>query len=159
MTVFTRGFLAWVLIDGVVSLGFVRDSRGAEPLKLHPENPHYVVFRGKPTVLVASTEHYGAVLNRAFDFRPYLDELKAAGLNYTRAFSGVYSEPWGEPFNTLNPPGGRLLAPWARGATPGYGDGGNRFDLDRWDDAYFKRLRDFIIEAGRRGVVVELTLF
>ena len=62
-------------------VGLRRRLAGAEPLKLHPENPHYVVFRGKPTVLVASTEHYGAVLNRDFDFRPYLDELKAAGLN------------------------------------------------------------------------------
>src|SRR5262245_852344 len=159
MTVFARGILAWVLLGGVMSPGFVRDSRGAEPLKLHPENPHYVVFRGKPTVLGASTEHYGAVLNRDFDFRPYLDELKAAGLNYTRIISGVYSEPWGEPFNTLNPPRGRLLTPWARSTTPGFADGGNKFDLDWWDDSYFQRLREFIDKAGKRGVVVELTLF
>ena len=33
-------------------------------LQLHPENPHYFLFRGKPTVLVASGEHYGAVLNQ-----------------------------------------------------------------------------------------------
>jgi hypothetical protein len=148
-----------VLLGGLLSPGFVAPSRGAEPLQLHPENPHFIVFRGKPTVLVASTEHYGAVLNRDFDFRPYLDELREAGLNYTRIFSGVYSEPWGEPFNTLNPPSGRLLTPWARSVTRGYADGGNKFDLEKWDDAYFKRLRDFITEAGRHGVVVELTLF
>ena len=159
MTLDARANLTAALLGGLLSSGFVAPSRGAEPLKLHPENPHYVVFRGKPTVLVASTEHYGAVLNRDFDFRPYLDELKAAGLNYTRIFSGVYSEPWGEPFNTLNPPKGRLLTPWARSATPGYADGGNKFDLEKWDDPYFKRLREFITEAGRRGVVVELTLF
>jgi hypothetical protein len=159
MTLSTRAIISVVVLGVLLSSGFAPVSRGAEPLKLHPENPHYVVFRGKPTVLVASTEHYGAVLNRDFDFRPYLDELKAAGLNYTRIFSGVYSEGWGGPFNTLNPPGGRLLAPWARGATPGYADGGNRFDLETWDDAYFRRLREFIVEAGRRGVVVELTLF
>ena len=29
------------------------------PLALHPENPHYFLFRGKPTVLVTSGEHYG----------------------------------------------------------------------------------------------------
>jgi hypothetical protein len=28
------------------------------PLALHPENPRYL-FRGKPTVLVTSGEHYG----------------------------------------------------------------------------------------------------
>ncbi len=39
------------------------------PLSLHPENPHYFLFRGKPTVLIGSTEHYGAVLNKDFDYK------------------------------------------------------------------------------------------
>ncbi len=130
-----------------------------QPIRLHPENPHYFLWRGKPTVLVASTEHYGAVLNADFDYRRYLDELKGKGLNYTRLFSGVYCEPWGEPFNTLNPPQGRYLTPWARSDTPGYADGGNKFDLSRWDDVYFSRLRDFLQEARQRGVITELTLF
>ena len=38
-----------------------------EPISLHPDNPHYLLFRGKPTVLITSTEHYGAVLNGDFD--------------------------------------------------------------------------------------------
>ncbi len=44
----------------------------AEPIRLHPDNPHYFLFRGKPTVLVTSGEHYGAVLNAEFDFAVYL---------------------------------------------------------------------------------------
>jgi hypothetical protein len=35
----------------------------ASPLALHPENPHYFLFRGKPTVLITSGEHLGAVIN------------------------------------------------------------------------------------------------
>jgi hypothetical protein len=34
-----------------------------------------------------------------------------------------------------------------------------KFDLARWDDAYFRRLRDFMAEAQRRAIVVELNLF
>jgi hypothetical protein len=34
-----------------------------------------------------------------------------------------------------------------------------RFDLDRWDDSYFLRLKRFLAEASRRGIVVELVLF
>ena len=49
-----------------------------KPLSLHPDNPHYFLFRGKPTILLTSGEHYGAVLNADFDYLPYLDELKAA---------------------------------------------------------------------------------
>ena len=63
--------------------------RAAQPIALHPQNPHYFVFRGKPTVLITSGEHYGAVLNLDFDFVRYLDELKTRGLNLTRTFSGV----------------------------------------------------------------------
>src|SRR5262245_29626948 len=44
----------------------------AEPLRLHPDNPHYFLFRGKPTVLITSGEHYGAVLNLDFDYVAYL---------------------------------------------------------------------------------------
>ncbi|HYN01887.1 MAG TPA: hypothetical protein VE359_05550, partial [Vicinamibacteria bacterium] len=40
-------------------------------LALHPENPSYLSFRGKATVLVGSGEHYGAVVNLDFDTRRY----------------------------------------------------------------------------------------
>ena len=63
-----------------------------EPVSLHPANPHYLIFRGKPTVLISSTEHYGAVLNGDFDAISYLDELHNQGLNFTRTFSGTYRE-------------------------------------------------------------------
>ncbi len=42
---------------------------------------------------------------------------------------------------------------------PGYADGGNKFDLNRWDAAYFQRLKDFVGQAGARGIVVELAIF
>ncbi len=64
----------------------------AEPIRLHPDNPHYFLFRGKPTVLIGSTEHYGAVLNLDFGFLTYLNALKAAGLNLTRTVNGNYLE-------------------------------------------------------------------
>ena len=60
------------------------------PIVLHPSNPHYFLWRGKPTVLITSGEHYGAVLNKAFDYRKYLDTLASYGFNLTRTFSGAY---------------------------------------------------------------------
>ncbi len=134
----------------------------AEPLALHPDNPHYFLFRGKPTILITSAEHYGAVLNLDFDYEPYLDELKANKLNLTRTFTGAYVEPQGAfniAENTLAPAPGRFIAPWARTATPGSADIGNKFDLAQWNEAYFKRLKDFLTQARKRGVVVELNLF
>jgi hypothetical protein len=109
---------------------------------LHPENPRYFLFRGKPTVLVTSAEHYGAVLNLDFNYRKYLSTLQSYGFNYTRIFTGVYWEVPGDfriTSNTLAPAPGRAVWPF--------------------DDAYLPRLRDFVAEAGRRGIVVEVTLF
>lgn len=129
-----------------------------EPLKLHPENGHYFEFRGKPAVLVTSGEHYGAVLNRDFDYVKYLDTLAADGLNLTRTFSGCYVEDpsaFNIARNTLAPKPDRFLCPWARTGEPG----DYKFDLTRWDEAYFARLKDFVSEASKRGVVVEMNLF
>jgi len=133
-----------------------------EPLSVHPENPHYFLWRGGAAVLVTSGEHYGAVLNADVDVIRYLDELQRCGFNLTRTFSGVYREVEGSfkiERNPLAPASGRHLCPWARSDQPGAADGGNTFDLSRWDEAYFARLKDFVAQAGRRGIVVELVLF
>ncbi|HZW66095.1 MAG TPA: cellulase family glycosylhydrolase [Hanamia sp.] len=134
----------------------------AKPVSLDPENPHYFLYKNKPTVLITSGEHYGAVLNTDFDYTIYLDELQSKGLNLTRTFSGSYVEPpnaFNISKNTLAPKPGKFLCPWKRSTVPGYEGGGNKFDLSQWDQAYFKRLKDFVATARSRGVIVEFTLF
>jgi hypothetical protein len=136
---------------------------GAQPLRLHPQNPHYFQFNGKTLALVTSAEHYGAVLNGDFDYRKYLATLAADGMNYTRIFAGSYREVPSKSFgilrNTLAPEAGRYIAPWAQSSTPGYAAGGNKFDLDQWNPAFFDRLRDFLTEAAKHRIIVEVTLF
>jgi hypothetical protein len=102
------------------------------------------------------------VLNLDFDFDRYLAALAADGLNHTRTFSGTYREvpsSFGITDNTLAPKPGRFACPWARSDVPGDFDGGAKFDLGRWDPAYFERLRRFMAAAQRHGVVVEMNLF
>ncbi|MCS7236914.1 MAG: hypothetical protein NZ899_01435 [Thermoguttaceae bacterium] len=133
-----------------------------QPLAQHPENPRYFLWRGRPTILIGSGEHYGALLNTAFDFERYFAALEKDGLNHTRTFSGTYREvpgSFGITDNTLAPAPGYYLAPWARSDEPGYYDGGNKFDLTKFDPRYFERLRRFMACAGRHGVVVEFNLF
>jgi hypothetical protein len=132
------------------------------PIRQHPDNPHYLLFRGKATVLIGSGEHYGALLNRDFDYAKYLPAIQSMGFNLTRTFSGVYCEGVGDfgfKNNTLAPAKDKLICPWARSDQAGYANGGNKFDLTKWDEAYFRRLREFLTEASKRGVVVELVLF
>ncbi|MGH2950234.1 MAG: hypothetical protein ACRDPC_28880, partial [Solirubrobacteraceae bacterium] len=75
-----RGVLvAIAAVTAVVGLSAAPAAAGADPraerpgavVRLHPDNPHYFEFRGRPTVLVSSAEHYGAVLNPDFDYERY----------------------------------------------------------------------------------------
>jgi hypothetical protein len=135
-----------------------------KPLSVHPGYPTYFMYQGKPVLLVGSGEHYGAVLNPDFDYTTYFKTLKNDGLNYTRIFTGQYAESYdsgtfGIPKNTLGPAKGKLLTPYQRSQEPGYVFGGNKFDLDRWDEAYWTRLRDVVATAKAHDVIVEVTLF
>lgn len=140
-------------LAALLACQFATAQEATKPLALHPDNPHYFQFRGKPAVLIGSTEHYGAVMNLDFDYVPYLDELARNGLNQTRTFSGTYREvpnSFGITDNTLSPT--HYIGPWSS-------PDGKKFDLTQYDAKYFDRLKDFVTQAGERGVVVEYVLF
>jgi hypothetical protein len=154
--------LVGILVASPPTPSMFASDPAAAALALSTENPRYLAIDGKPILLVTSAEHYGAVLNLDFDYVKYLDTLARDGLNLTRTFVGAYVEPQGAfkiARNTLAPAAGRFICPWARSETPGYANGGNKFDLSRWDDAYFRRLRDFAKRAEEKKIVVEVNLF
>jgi hypothetical protein len=138
------------------------DSPGAV-FRRHPASARCFLFRGAPVALIGATEHYGAVLNGDFDYVPYLDELQRHGLNVSRLFA-FYREMEGSIkglgyANTLAPQPGREVMPWRRTGPGKANDGGLKFDLEQWNDAYYDRLKSFLREAGRRGIIVEIALF
>jgi len=148
--------LSFLIVILFVVTGF------AQPITLHPENPHYFFYKGKPTLLITSAEHYGAVLNGDFDFEKYLKTMHAEGMNYTRIFSGAYveiPESFSIRENTLAPKEGRYLAPWKRTGEPGLYKGEMKFDFTKWNPAYFERLKSFIGLANELDIVVEVTFF
>lgn len=127
-----------------------------KPIGLHRENPHYFIYQGKPTILITSGEHYGAVMNPEFDYNIYLETLGKDGLNLTRTMTGGYFEPAGAfniSQNTLAPDPQKYLCPWKRIGSD------MKFDLDQWNTDYFVRLKDFIKQAEKHHVIVELSLF
>ena len=145
-----------------LSLSYFTLGQSGGTFRLHPQNPHYFIYQNKPTILVGSGEHYGSVINLDFDYKKYLQTTNSDGLNTTRLFTGAYIEKLGDfgiKKNSLAAAEGRLLLPWRRSNTPGFALGGNKFDLGQWDENYFSRLKDFISEANRNGVIVEVNLF
>lgn len=157
-------YVSFSLVAALVTALGVVPARGADsaPISLHPDNPHYFLWRDKPTVLITSGEHYGAVLNLDFDYGRYFKALQKDGLNLTRTFSGSYVElphNFDITDNTLAPEESRYITPWARSEEASEGDRGPKFDLSRWNPAYFARIKDYMTKASEAGVIVELTLF
>ncbi len=78
--------LALTVVTGCKGPASVTEARKSEsgPVRKHPHNPHYFYYRGKALVLLSTDQHYGAVINRDFDYLPFLERLHEYGLNLTR---------------------------------------------------------------------------
>ncbi len=163
----TIKYLSIILIFSTFFIAsFTQVFAKANPIQKHPNNPHIFLFRNKPTLLITSAEHYGAVSNLDFKFNKYLKTLKKHGFNYTRIIGGSYIETSYNNVaglgynNTLAPKPGRFISPWVRSNAQGsYIGGGGKFDLNKFNNAYFKRLKKFVRSASKKGIVVEVTLF
>jgi Cellulase (glycosyl hydrolase family 5) len=128
-------------------------------LIVHPDNPRYFLFRGRPLVLLAASEHYGSIINRRFDFARYLHDAAARKQTVTRTFA-MYRELQSarNPYSPLKAESPDYVTPWPRTGPGRARDGELKFDLDQWNPEYFERLHRFLSLASELGIVVELTL-
>jgi len=133
-------------------------SVGAGPIRLHPDNPHYLCYKGSPVLLITSDQRFRAVMNQDFDYVAFFDKLVSKGMNFTRIYPGSYV--WFDGRGN-SPAPGRQLVPWKRTLVSGAHEllGGYKYDLDQWDEAYFARLQDFCTQAQKRDIIVMVTLF
>ena len=140
-----------------------REWSGGKPspsgLTIHPDNPRYFLFRGRPLVLLAASEHYGSIVNRRFDFDNYLQDAAARKQTVTRTFA-LYRELQSarNPYSPLKAESPDYITPWPRSGPGRARDGELKFDLDKWNPEYFERLHRFLSTASQLGIVVELTL-
>lgn len=130
---------------------------------VHPDNYRCFLYKGNPMKILTAAEHYGAVMNTDFDYEVYLKEMQRTGQNQTRVFM-FYRELWGyDVRNTLAASKERpqaTIMPWKRAAGKGKGpDGLDKFDLNRWNPAYFSRLKDYVRKCAEHGVICEIVLF
>ena len=97
-----------------------------------------------------------AETSERFDYRDYLDFLAEHGHNFIRLWrwEQFKSQAAGGDFHLCMTP-----QPWARTGPGNARDGRPKFDLDRFDEAFFDRLRDRVVTAGQRGIYVAVMLF
>jgi hypothetical protein len=132
----------------------------SETLSIHPGNPRLFQYRGRPTVLLTATEHYGSVMNRAFDFEEYLDDAARHGMTVTRLFL-LFRELQNpvNPYSTCKPESTDYISPFLRVGPARALDGQPLYDLDRDNPVFYDRLHRFMGLAQDRGIAVEAVLF
>jgi len=176
-------FLSILFAILVGSAAFGEPTKG--PLRVHPKNPRYFAdVTGKAVYLTGahtwnnlpdmskisktvadggpplSEIDFKNLQPKPLDYAAYLDYMEGLHHNFMRMWRwetwvcNFNEKPWGA--------GGRLLVwphPWARTGPGEALDGRPKFDLTKFDQEYFKRLRSRVEEAGKRGIYVSVMLF
>ena len=143
-----------------------RDVMG--PLRVHPQNPRYFADGGGRAVYLTGSHTWSNLQDQGpkdppkpFDFERYLDFLVERDHNVIRLWAWEQARwaPWSDgkgpnPSDWFIQPN-----PCARTGPGEALDGKPKFDLEKWDDAYFERLRTRVRKAGERGIYVSVMLF
>ncbi len=131
------------------------------PLRIHPTNPRWFADpAGRAVVLVgshtwANFQELGMPGDPPFDFDGYVAMLEANHHNFVRLWT--WEHPWRASWT--NDPIVISPMPYPRPGPGLVADGQPKFDLDRWNEAYFERLRDRVRRLGARGLYVSVMLF
>lgn len=112
------------------------DSKNADRIQPYAKNPRYWQYKSEPVMLLGAsmTDHLFLI----DDLKAHLDEIKATGGNYVR--------------NTMSQREGKDLKPYK--LLP---DG--NFDLDQWNEDYWKRFQDFVQWTAEREIIVQIEVW
>lgn len=140
------------------------------PLRVCPDNPRYFAdTNGKAILLVGSHVWYNLIdmgpqnPPRPFDYGAYLDWMGKYGHNFMRMWTWEMTQ-WDTTHNSAHARKDvtRFYAsphPWLRCGDGKALDGKPKFDLTKFNPAYFQRLRQRIEAARQKGIYVSIMLF
>jgi hypothetical protein len=107
-----------------------------DAIRPHPKNPYYWQHKGRAVLLLG-----GSVEDNLFQIPKlveHLDTLAACGGNYVRCVMSSRDEGNVWPFAQRQ-------------------DG--RYDLERWNDEYWRRFETFLAETARRDIIVQIEVW
>jgi len=141
----------------LVLFAVVASASGAQPaaarataLRVHPNYPHYFQdAKGRPVLLIGDYP-WGAFSDVDFDYEAMFDSLKARGLNFARVWLWWGCEQFPPPEDQPH------IEPFLRPGPGNANDGRPRYDLSKWNPAFFARLQEFCAAARRRGLFLQL---
>lgn len=131
-------FLATVFFSGLFAPVFAAEISRSGAIKPYVQNNWYWELNGEPILLRGATDDHSLFQWTGKTLTDHLDLLVSVGGNYVR--------------NTLSDRQEGNV--YAFGKTPK-----GAYDLETWNEEYWRRLRNFLDETARRGIVVQLTLW
>tara|TARA_R110002049_G_scaffold38978_4_gene120405 strand:- start:7358 stop:8758 length:1401 start_codon:yes stop_codon:yes gene_type:complete len=109
-------------------------------IKIYKENPRYWEFNNKPLLLLGASNDDNPFQWPVQMLIPHLDSIKSIGANYmrntmsNRVVKGVESFPYQEMSN-------------------------GKFDLSKWNDAYWEKVIFFLEETEKRDIIVQIEIW
>ena len=132
------------------------------PLRVSARNPRYFADPSGRIVLLAGDHDWTDFQDYGysdppprFDYGAFLDTLAGYRENFFRLWrweQATWQTEVREPYYFAP-------QPYLRTGPGLANDGKPKFDLTRFDQSYFDRMRERIVEAGRRGIYVSVMLF
>ena len=134
------------------------------PLRVSPINPRYFIDNSGKTVYLAGSHTWlnlqdgdESNLPAKFDYETWLNLLQSQGHNFFRLWTWEQAK-WTVEASTpyYFSPQPYLRISDSKDAAL---DGRPKFDLSKFNEEYFERLRERVAAAGRRGIYVSVMLF
>jgi Chitobiase/beta-hexosaminidase C-terminal domain/Family of unknown function (DUF6298)/Putative collagen-binding domain of a collagenase len=151
----TLNLLSWLVFLAC----FVASAKAAGPLSVGSANTRFFVDATGKAVYLTGVHVNNSLVDRSdkavLDFTSYLNFLQQYEHNFIRLWA------W-EQAAWINESTAKITfdpLPYQRKGPGTALDGGRKFDLTRFNQAYFDRLRSRVIEAGERGIYVSVMLF
>jgi hypothetical protein len=139
----------------------------AGPLRVHPKNPRYFTDESGQAILLVGSHTWNNLVDmgpsdppEAFDYEAYLDWLVDHHHNFFRLWAWELLA-WDTTNNRERHAQQHHVAPhpWKRTGPKMALDGKPRFDLTKFNEIYFDRLRDRVAAAQARGLYPAVMLF
>lgn len=144
------------------ALKTVRFALGSGPLRVDPDNPRYFTDDSGRAIYLTGSHTWlnfqdGVLTDPppAFDYTTWLEFLKTNNHNFFRLWvweQAKWSVEEPDPYY-------HIPQPWSRTGPETALDGKPKFDLTTFNQAYFDRLRQRVIQAGNKGMYVSIMLF
>ncbi len=131
-------YLTTVLLTLLGSVASQADN--ADAIQPWPENPRYWQYKHRPVLMLGASDDDNLFQWPSPKLENHLDAMKAIGANYVR---NTMSDRKDKDFE---------LYPFAKL------DNG-KYDLDQWNDAYWKRFDRFLAETAKRDIIVQIEVW